>query len=81
MRIGYDVAARDAKTPQQYIAAQIALCLEQTGELPTMDDMHAAYIMELDEEWRDRFGSGAGKWVTEDHIYRWLFDILKEAMV
>lgn len=71
-RIGYDSYMRDAKTKEQYIAAEIALCLEQSGELPTIEDLEHAYIDGWNEEFIKKFGK-----VTENDIYTCLFNILK----
>ena len=72
-RIGYDAIMRDAQTKEQYIAAGIALCLEQTGELPAMDELCTVYVNGLDEEFTAKFGS-----VTRGDIYACVANILND---
>lgn len=77
MRIGFDAAARDAKTPQQYIAAQLALCLEQTGCLPDVDEI--IDMLNEDGEFEVKFNNS---WpANEEFVYKWLMDILAQSMV
>ena len=77
MRIGFDAAARDAQTPQQYVAAQMALCLEQTGCLPEVDEI--VDYLNMDDEFAVKFRNQLP--VTEDRVYKWLMAILKLSMV
>jgi len=77
MASNYRKACEEAKTPQQYIAVQIAWHLVDVGELPTLEDMYYVYSEGIDEEFKDRFGTVDSVCQVRD----WLADIMRKAIV